>query len=286
MADWNTAVIAEFRANGGRVGGGFAGVPLVLLTTAGRVSGRPHVTPAVYRRDRDRYLVFASNAGADDHPDWYKNLLASAQVTVEIGDGDGGVGVHSMVARFLDGPERDREWERQCAIDPGFREYERKTSRTIPVVALIPLDLSGDAGRARARAVAEQLGAIHATLRAELADVRARLASAAAGPPAPDLASQLRRHCLKYCFDLQLHHTREDGAFTEFERRFPALAPAIARLRDEHRAVEKALAAFEDFLRGDDLDPDHVRTELDRVAADLEDHFAREEQALLAATAD
>ena len=84
-ASWNAQVIQEFRANNGKVGGMLDGVPLVLLTTAGRKTGRPHTTPVVHLRDGDRHLVFGSNAGRPDHPDWYRNVLANPQVTMEVG---------------------------------------------------------------------------------------------------------------------------------------------------------------------------------------------------------
>jgi len=257
---WNDAVIAEFRANEGRVGGPFDGVPLLLLHTSGRRSGRPHVNPVVYHDAGDRLLVFGSNAGGPRHPDWFHNVLADPQVTIERG-------THSYSARAvpLAGAERDREWSAQCARDPGFRAYATATTRVIPVVALHLLTLT-DAAHA---------AGVVAQLRRHHDDLRAAIAGARATPP--DLATQLRARCVTLCWSLQTHHTRENGAFTEFERRFPALVPAITRLRAEHRAVESALAEFEALV---DTDPAALHPALDRLTADLERHFAFEESTL------
>ncbi|MFI0482952.1 nitroreductase/quinone reductase family protein [Actinomadura sp. 9N215] len=279
---WNDKIIAEFRENNGKVGGRFEGAPMLLVTTAGRRTGKPHTTPVIHLHDGDHYLIFGANAGRDRHPDWYHNILAAAQVTVELGTAGGRVEPFAAQAVPLEGEERDRQWERQCAIDPAFRDYEKTSGRTIPVVAITVLDLAADPHRARM--IAEQLTRLHGNLRAELAAARARLDEAGARPPAPDLLQQLRRHCLTYCFDLQMHHTREDGAFTAFERRFPGLAPTIARLREEHEAIEKLLARFETFLDRQDTGTAEIRAELERVVDDLEAHFVHEEEALLAAT--
>ncbi len=82
---WNQAIIAEFRANGGKVGGQFAGAPLLLLHTMGARSGQPRVNPLAYTRDGDRLIVIASKAGAPTNPDWYYNVVANPLVTVEVG---------------------------------------------------------------------------------------------------------------------------------------------------------------------------------------------------------
>jgi deazaflavin-dependent oxidoreductase (nitroreductase family) len=129
--DWNSRIIAEFRKNHGRVGGDFEGAPLLLLHTIGKRSGRPRVNPVMYLRDGERYVVFASKAGADTHPDWYRNLMAHPDVKIEVGDE-----TIDVQADDLQGPERDRLFERQATLYPGFAEYQRKTKRVIPVIAL------------------------------------------------------------------------------------------------------------------------------------------------------
>ena len=131
MSDYNTAIIEEFRANEGRVGGSWEGRDLLLLTTTGRKSGRPHTTPMVYTRDRDRVLVYASKAGAPTHPDWYLNLVADPHVVVEIGPDR-----LDSIATSLEGEERDSAFAAQVARNSVFGDYAKKTSRVIPVVAL------------------------------------------------------------------------------------------------------------------------------------------------------
>src|SRR5437763_17033486 len=86
--DWNAKTIAEFRANGGRVGGNFEGAPMVLVHHRGRKSGREYVVPVMYLPadgDPDTIYVFASKAGAPSHPAWYDNLLAAGETVVEVG---------------------------------------------------------------------------------------------------------------------------------------------------------------------------------------------------------
>ena len=140
--DFNQRNIAEFRANHGRVSGPFEGAPIVLLHTVGARSGKPRTNIMMYLADGDRYLVFASNAGADDNPAWYWNLKANPDARIEVGDDI--VDVH---ATELQGAERDDKYALQAERYPGFAEYERMTSRTIPVVALTPTDGSQESVR-------------------------------------------------------------------------------------------------------------------------------------------
>lgn len=129
--DWNAQIISEFRKNRGKVGGNFEGAPLLLLHTVGRRSGKPRLNPVMYLKDGDRYLIFASKAGADTHPDWYHNLKARPDVQIEVGE-------ETMDAHAdeVQGNERDRLYERQSNLYPGFADYQRKTKRVIPIVAL------------------------------------------------------------------------------------------------------------------------------------------------------
>ena len=129
--DWNTAIIDEFRANGGQVGGNFAGAPLLLLTSTGAKSGQPRTAPVMYLEEGDRLYVFASKAGAPTNPDWYYNLVAKPTATVEVGTEK-----YDVKATPITGDERDRIYAIQAERYPGFKEYEEKTTRTIPVVAL------------------------------------------------------------------------------------------------------------------------------------------------------
>jgi deazaflavin-dependent oxidoreductase (nitroreductase family) len=131
MSDFNAAIIDEFRANGGKVGGQFEGAPMVLLHTIGARSGEERVNPLVYQSAGDDLAIFASKGGAPTHPDWYHNLLAHPDVTVELGPD-----TVPVRARLAEGAERDRIWSRQKEIMPGFAGYEANTSRVIPVVIL------------------------------------------------------------------------------------------------------------------------------------------------------
>lgn len=131
--DFNTKIIDEFRANGGRVGGPFEGGTLLLLHTTGARTGEERINPVAYQKVDSGYAVFASKAGAPTNPDWYHNLVAHPQVEAEIG-----TETHRLTARVAQGEERDRIWTRQKADNPGFADYEQKTTRQIPVVILEP----------------------------------------------------------------------------------------------------------------------------------------------------
>jgi deazaflavin-dependent oxidoreductase (nitroreductase family) len=133
MVDFNTQVINEFRENAGKVGGPFAGAPLLLLHHRGAKSATERVTPLVYLADGERYLIFASKGGAPENPAWYHNLKAHPETEIEVG-----AERIAVSAQELTGEERDRLYERQAAAMPNFKEYQDKTSRKIPVVALTP----------------------------------------------------------------------------------------------------------------------------------------------------
>jgi deazaflavin-dependent oxidoreductase (nitroreductase family) len=139
MADFNTDIIEEFRANNGKVGGYFAGAPIVLVHHTGRKSGNEHVAPMMYMaaENPDTIYVFASKAGAPTHPDWYRNLLAAGRGTVEVGS-DAGIETFDVTVRELPREERDPIYAEQARRYPGFADYEKKTAgiRIIPVLAL------------------------------------------------------------------------------------------------------------------------------------------------------
>jgi deazaflavin-dependent oxidoreductase (nitroreductase family) len=129
--EWNKRIIEEFRANEGKVGGQFEGAPMILVHHFGAKSGTERVTPMVYFPDGDRLLVVASKAGAPTNPDWYHNLKAHPRVDVEVGPE-----TFPVVVEELSGAERDEKWQQITAVMPGFAEYQQKTSRVIPVLAL------------------------------------------------------------------------------------------------------------------------------------------------------
>jgi len=132
--DWNKKIIDEFRANQGKVGGMFAGTPILLLHHTGAKSGKVRVNPLAYRAEGDRLVVFASKGGAPTNPDWFHNLRANPRATVEVG-----TETRDVRARVAEGEERERIWSKQKESMPGFAEYEKKTKRTIPVVILEPV---------------------------------------------------------------------------------------------------------------------------------------------------
>lgn len=132
--DWNSSIISEFRANDGKVGGMFEGIPLLLLHSKGAKSGAERVNPLAYQVDGDALVVFASKGGAPTNPDWFHNLRAHPHASVEVGTDR-----RDVIARVADAGERDRLWEAQKKANPGFADYEAKTDRQIPVVILDPV---------------------------------------------------------------------------------------------------------------------------------------------------
>jgi deazaflavin-dependent oxidoreductase (nitroreductase family) len=129
--DWNKQIIAEFRANDGKVGGYFKNTKLLLLHTTGRKSGQPRINPVATMPDGDRFVIVASKAGADSHPDWYYNVVANPEVHIEVGTED-----FDALATVTEEPERSELYARVAELYPGFKEYEHKTTRVIPVITL------------------------------------------------------------------------------------------------------------------------------------------------------
>jgi deazaflavin-dependent oxidoreductase (nitroreductase family) len=129
--EFNRQLIEEYRAHGGKVTGIFAGAPLLLLTTTGARSGQPRVAPLVYTTDNGRWVVIASKGGAPTHPDWYYNLRANPEVTVEVG-----TELFPARATITTGAERQRLFDQMAARMPNFAEYQRNTVRQLPVIVL------------------------------------------------------------------------------------------------------------------------------------------------------
>ncbi|MEU8175945.1 nitroreductase/quinone reductase family protein [Microbispora hainanensis] len=283
MSEWNDKIIEEFRANAGTVGGPFEGTPLILLTTTGARTGAVRTNPVVCLCDGERILVFASYAGAPRHPDWYHNLLANPTVTVEVGDGTA-IETFTATATPLSGEERDRMYARQTELAPVFADYQKKTSRVIPVVALYRRDPE------RARALGDELVRIHDGLRAEMAALLTAVEEALATGTSVDLPGRgleeaLRERCLSFCTNFHQHHFNEnERGFPLLERAYPGLAPTLDRLREEHVRLaeikEDLRAAVGEAGTGD---PAALKDRLSRLSAELEAHFAREEEQLLAA---
>lgn len=133
--EWNRRIIEEFRANGGKVGGRFEGRTLLLLHHRGAKTGTERVSPLAYQPLEDGVMaVFASKGGSPTNPDWFHNVVAEPEVTIEVGDR-----TIEATARVAEGEERERIWERQTREIPIFGEYQERSGRRIPVVILEPV---------------------------------------------------------------------------------------------------------------------------------------------------
>ncbi|MFV0129983.1 nitroreductase/quinone reductase family protein [Streptomyces sp. HMX112] len=271
--DFNTQVIEEFRANNGRVGGWFEGARLLLLTTTGARSGAPHTTPVGYLPDGgERVLVIASAAGAPKHPAWFHNLRANPRVTVE-----DGVFTYEADATVLEGAERDSAFARAVAADPGWAEYQARTERVIPVVALSAVP---GPPKPNATSWGEALKVVHDGFRRELALIREEIALAGAAGPA--IGAQLRVNCLTVCQGLRNHHTGEDaGMFPVLADRRPELASALDRMREEHEKIAALLGALQETVSAEDTDPARLLAEVERLTDELERHLTYEEEQLI-----
>ena len=130
--EMNRKVIAEFRETGGKAGGMFEGKPLVLVHHAGAKSGTERIAPLVPLLHDDKIFIFASKGGADTNPDWYHNLVANPDTVVELG-----TETFPVTARVLSGAEHDEVYAKQSEVEPQFAEYQRNTTRVIPVFELV-----------------------------------------------------------------------------------------------------------------------------------------------------
>ncbi len=138
MSDFNQKVIADFNATNGKPGGYFENAPVLLLHSQGAKSGLERTLPLMYLREGDGpFYIFASYGGHANNPDWFHNLKANADAAISIGDG-ATISRVPVKARIVEGEERDRIYARQAGLYPQFADYEKKTSRTIPVVELRP----------------------------------------------------------------------------------------------------------------------------------------------------
>lgn len=131
MNDWNQRVIQEFRANGGKVTGRMGSAPLLLLTTTGAKSGKHRVAPLGYLTDGNRLIIVASKLGSPTHPDWYHNLLAHPEVTVEVGNE-----TYTATATVIQGEEREHIWAWAAEQFSFINDHQAKTTRQIPLIAL------------------------------------------------------------------------------------------------------------------------------------------------------
>jgi len=270
--DFNQQIIDEFRANGGRVGGPFEGGRLLLLNTVGARSGNPPTHPVGYLPDGDRVLVIASAGGAPKHPDWFHNLVANPEVTVE-----DGLFTYQAQATVLTGAERDRLFARAVEADPGWAAYQAKTSRVIPLVALEHIPAGPPQFSGGPVPMGAGLKRIHDAYRRELALIRKEIATSG-----PRLGAQLRVNCLTVCQGLHYHHSSEDGGmFPALAAQHPELAPTIDRLGVEHEKIAVLLADLQQLISTETSEPRLVLAEVERLTEELERHLVYEEEQLI-----
>ncbi|MGW6458182.1 nitroreductase/quinone reductase family protein [Streptomyces sp. NPDC055078] len=270
--DYHQQIIDEFRANGGEVGGPFEGARLLLLTTTGARSGTRRTTPVAYLPDADgRVLVIASAAGAPRHPAWYHNLVANPQVTVE-----SGVFTYDARAVVLTGAERDRAFARAVEADSGWADYQARTSRVLPVIALQEIP-AGPPNIPAAKSMGEAVKLIHDGFRRELRLIRKEITESG-----PGLGAQLRINCLTLCQGLHHHHTAEDSAmFPALGSRYPELAPVLDRLGEEHRKIASLMEELRQTLSTPAAEPLVVLPEVERLTDALERHLTYEEEQII-----
>jgi deazaflavin-dependent oxidoreductase (nitroreductase family) len=280
--DFNVPVVHEFRANGGHVGGPFAGGNLLLLTTVGARSGREQTSPLGYVREGERLLVVGSAGGSPHHPAWYHNVLAHPMVRVEVG-----AETFGAIAVPAEGAERNRLFARIVSEAPGYADYQAAVERLLPVVALQRSFAEG--GPDLVTTLADKLIEIHSWLREQLRRVQfeaetyfATRARSAESTPL-GLSLQIRQHCLAFCESLSFHHTGEDlTVFPELERQHPHLADAIDRLRAEHATVARIRDELGALLANvSTADPDSFRTALAGMSKKLLAHLDFEETTLI-----
>lgn len=294
VADFNRPVVAEFRANGGRVGGMFEGGDLLLLTTTGARSGRETTSPLGYVRADGRLFVIASAGGSDRHPAWYHNLLAHPMVRVELGTEE-----FEAIAVPAEGEDRDRLFAEAVRAAPGYGDYQAGTERVLPVVVLEPAAAEGGPGEddgkegEAAANLAEKLVQVHRWLRGQLHRIREETdayladrderAAREGTVPAPGLSLQLRQHCLAFCESLRFHHDGEEQMlFPALAEQHPHLADTLERLSEQHREVDRIREGIQALLAEvATADPAAFRADLAGMSRELEAHLDEEEDGLL-----
>ncbi|MFB9925836.1 nitroreductase/quinone reductase family protein [Amycolatopsis halotolerans] len=279
--DFHRWLIAEFRANRGALSGMFEGWSLAVLTTTGARSGLDREVLLGYLRIDGNGVVVASANGADRNPAWYHNIRRNPRVTVETGSE-----TYQAMAAIPRGAAYEKLFAQVVAEAPGYGDYQAKTTREIPVVVLHRID-------ERVKGMGDWLVEVHQWFRSELRTLREQADGLVNGRataivrPKPDLAQEMRTHCLSFCTALRRHHVGEDSVvFPSLAARFPALAPAIAQLAEQHHVVARLRDLIRELVDGfvpGESDPVRLRTELERLAGELEAHFDFEEQAVVTA---
>ncbi|ANN15743.1 hemerythrin [Amycolatopsis orientalis] len=276
MTGFNDQVIKEFRQHKGKLGGMFEGQELILLTTVGAKSGERRTNPLAYLEIDGVTVVVASNMGAPKHPGWYHNIRRDHRVTVETG-----TETYEAIAAVPAAQERAALFAKVVAAEPGFAEYQAKTSRELPVVILHRID-------DRVRGMGDFVVEVHEWLRGELKTLRTGIDDVVAGrTDSLSMGKTLRAHCVSFCEALTEHHTGEDmGAFPMLAQRFPVLAPTLTKLGEDHVVVATLQKRIRDLVEGyvhGESDPVRLRDDFDALASTLEAHFAAEEEAIVTA---
>ncbi|MGV9777731.1 nitroreductase/quinone reductase family protein [Streptosporangium sp. NPDC003464] len=279
-------VIAEFRANNGKMSGMFEGWTLAVLTTVGAKSGLRRESILGYLEFAGKGIVVASSNGADKHPAWYHNIRKNPIVTVETGSD-----TYQAIAAIPPAQERDKLFDRVIAEAPGYADHQARTAREIPVVVLHRI--GPKPGEERVKGMGDWIVEVHDWLREELETLRAQADRAIGGSMGtiertpPDLLQQMRTHCLNFCGALKKHHGGEDTAvFPMLAKQFPALAPALAQLGEEHKVVARLQDDIQQLVDGfvpGETDSVQLRADLERLADQLESHFRYEEETIVTA---
>lgn len=229
---------------------------LIALTTTGARTGRKHRVPLGALDIGGRLVVVASAMGSPKHPAWYHNIRHDPLVTVE-------TDTETFDALAALPPDRDALFAAVVEREPGFGDYQARTTRVLPVVELHRLD--------DGRRMGDWLAEVHDWLRAQLRELRD-------GSP-----KQLSTRCPGFCAALTRHHTGESSAlFPALAERFPALAPALTKLGEEHVVVARLQEEIQRLV-DEESDPVRLAEELDRLASALDSHFAYEEKTIVAA---
>jgi deazaflavin-dependent oxidoreductase (nitroreductase family) len=233
---------------------------LIHVTTVGARTGRKHRVPLGALDIDGQVVVVASAMGAPKHPAWYHNIRHHPLVTVE-------TGTEEYEAMAAIAPDHDRLFAEVVEREPGFAAYQARTTRVLPVLVLHRLD--------RVRRMGDWLVEVHDWLRAELRELRTQLDNG--GP------LEVRTRCLGFCSALTRHHSGEDAAiFPQLAVQFPALAPALTKLGEDHVVVARLQEEIRRLV-DDERDPARLRTEFDRLASALDSHFTYEENAVVQA---
>lgn len=286
---WQQQIIAEFRENNGTMSGMFEGWSLLVVSTIGAKSGLVR-SSLVGRVDIDGQLIIVASAmGAPRHPAWYHNIRKNPKVTVETG-----TETYEAIAAIPPDAQRDKLFEKVVEVAPGYGEYQAKTTREIPVVVLHRIEPAP--GAERVKGMGDFLVEVHGWLRQELAELRRQVDEIVEGTvgsgtslerPVPDLGLAMRTHCVKFCEGLKKHHTGEDlGLFPELARQFPALAPALRKLGEDHAEVGRLQDEIEQLVEAyvpGESEPTRLRAALEVLTSQLETHFDYEEKTVVTA---